>query len=74
MDRARGWAGIGWDGATPSHCEPARSGVHNGAVGAGISGEMVRDMMLDCVERRFDAVHALAPVQWLADNARHIPT
>ena len=43
-------------------------------MGAGISGEMVRDMMLDCVERRFDAVHALAPVQWLADNARHIPT
>ena len=24
--------------------------------GGGISGEMIRDMMLDCVERRFDAV------------------
>lgn len=37
-------------------------------VGAGISGEMVRDMMLECVERRFDAVRAPQPVQWLADN------
>jgi transposase InsO family protein len=37
-------------------------------VGAGISGEMVRDMMLECVERRFDTVRALEPVQWLADN------
>ena len=36
--------------------------------GAGISGEMVRDMMLECVERRFDAVRAPQPVQWLADN------
>jgi putative transposase len=36
--------------------------------GAGISGEMVRDMMLECVERRFDAVRAPEPVQWLADN------
>lgn len=37
-------------------------------IGAGISGEMVRDMMLACVERRFNAVRAPAPVQWLADN------
>ena len=29
---------------------------------------MVRDMMLECVERRFDAVRAPEPVQWLADN------
>ncbi len=36
--------------------------------GGGISGEMVRDMMLDCVERRFDAIRAPHPVQWLADN------
>jgi transposase InsO family protein len=36
--------------------------------GAGISGEMVRDMMLGCVERRFDAIRAPQPVQWLADN------
>lgn len=37
-------------------------------IGAGISGEMVRDMMLECVERRFDAFRAPEPVQWLADN------
>ena len=36
--------------------------------GTGISGEMVRDMMLDCVERRFEAIRAPQPVQWLADN------
>jgi transposase InsO family protein len=29
---------------------------------------MIRDMMLDCVERRFDAIRAPQPVQWLADN------
>lgn len=37
-------------------------------IGAGISGGMVRDMMLECVERRFDDVRAPVPVQWLADN------
>jgi transposase InsO family protein len=36
--------------------------------GGGISGEMIRDMMLDCVERRFNALRALFPVPWLADN------
>ena len=36
--------------------------------GAGISGEMVRDMMLGCVERRFGVIRAPQPVQWLADN------
>lgn len=36
--------------------------------GQGISGELVRDMMLDCVERRFGALRAPHPVQWLADN------
>jgi putative transposase len=36
--------------------------------GAGISGEMVRDMMIECVERRFDATRAPEPVQWLADS------
>lgn len=34
----------------------------------GISGEMVRDLMLACVERRFSAIRAPHPVQWLADN------
>lgn len=36
--------------------------------GGGISGEMIRDMMLACVEGRFGAVRAPHPVQWLADN------
>ncbi len=34
----------------------------------GISGEMVRDLMLACVERRFGVLRAPHPVQWLADN------
>lgn len=36
--------------------------------GAGISGDMIRDMMLDAVEKRFDALRAPHPVEWLADN------
>src|SRR5690348_10425482 len=35
---------------------------------SGISGEMVRDLMLDCVERRFNTSRAPHPMQWLADN------
>ena len=38
------------------------------ATTGGISGEMVRDLMLACVERRFAAIRAPHPVQWLADN------
>lgn len=38
------------------------------ATTAGISGEMIRDLMVECVERRFAAVRAPHPVQWLADN------
>ncbi len=34
----------------------------------GISGEMVRNLMLACVEQRFGACRAPHPVQWLADN------
>lgn len=34
----------------------------------GVSGEMVRDLMLACVERRFGSLRAPHPVQWLADN------
>jgi transposase InsO family protein len=34
----------------------------------GVSGEMVRDLMLACVEKRFNALRAPHPVQWLADN------
>ena len=38
------------------------------ASAGGISGEMVRDLMLACVERRFSAIRAPRPVQWLSDN------
>jgi putative transposase len=38
------------------------------ATTAGISGEMIRDMMVHCVEQRFDAIRAPHPVQWLSDN------
>ena len=35
---------------------------------AGISGEMIRDMMVGCVEKRFGAIRAPHRVQWLSDN------
>src|SRR5438105_1132614 len=38
------------------------------ATTAGISGEMIRDMMVGCVEQRFGAMRAPQPVQWLSDN------
>ena len=38
------------------------------ATTAGISGEMIRDMMVDCVEKRFGKIRAPHPVQWLSDN------
>jgi transposase InsO family protein len=34
----------------------------------GISGEMIRDLMLEAVERRFGEAHTPHPVQWLSDN------
>lgn len=34
----------------------------------GISSEMIQDMMLECVEKRFRTGRALRPVQWLSDN------
>ena len=34
----------------------------------GISGSMVRDLMLETVERRFGAIKAPHPVEWLSDN------
>jgi len=39
-----------------------------GATTAGISGEMIRDMMVHCVEQRFGTIRAPHPVQWLSDN------
>ena len=38
------------------------------ATTAGISGEMIRDMMIECVERRFGGSRAPHNVQWLTDN------
>ena len=38
------------------------------ATTAGISGEMIRDMMVHSVEQRFGTLRAPHPVQWLSDN------
>jgi putative transposase len=38
------------------------------ATTAGISGEMIRDMMVRCVEQRFGDIRTPHPVQWLSDN------
>ena len=38
------------------------------ATTAGISGEMIRDMMVHCVEQRFGDIRAPCKVQWLSDN------
>ena len=38
------------------------------ATTAGISGEMIRDMMVECVEHRFGGIRAPHKVQWLTDN------
>ena len=38
------------------------------ATTGGISGEMIRDLMLESVERRFGALQAPEPLQWLSDN------
>jgi transposase InsO family protein len=38
------------------------------ATTAGISGEMIRDMMVRCVEQCFGTIRAPHPVQWLSDN------
>lgn len=38
------------------------------ATTAGISSEMVQDLMLACVEQRFGILKAPRPVEWLSDN------
>lgn len=35
---------------------------------AGVSGEMVRDLMVEAVERRFGRAKTPQPVEWLSDN------
>jgi putative transposase len=37
-------------------------------VGSGISGSMIRDMMLEAVESRFGTLQAPTPLEWLTDN------
>ena len=39
------------------------------ATTGGIGGDMVQDLMLHCVETRFNALQAPWPVEWLSDNA-----
>ena len=36
--------------------------------GGGISGSMVRDLMLEAIERRFDAIKVPHQIEWLSDN------
>jgi putative transposase len=38
------------------------------ATTAGISGEMIRDLMVECVGTRFETSRAPNSVQWLSDN------
>ena len=38
------------------------------ATTSGVSGEMVRDLMIACVERRFGSTRTPHPVDWLSDN------
>ena len=38
------------------------------ATTGGVSGEMVRDLMVACVERRFRSTRTENPVEWLSDN------
>jgi transposase InsO family protein len=38
------------------------------AATTGISGEMIRDLMVGCVESRFGTVKTPHQVQWLSDN------
>lgn len=47
-------------------CDREILGWH--ATTSGISGEMVRDLMVACVERRFETTRTTQPVEWLSDN------
>ena len=39
------------------------------ATTGGIDGGMIQDLMLHCIEKRFNALQAPWPVEWLSDNA-----
>lgn len=45
-----------------------REVMGHAAAAGGVSGEMIRDLMVVCVERRFGALPAPHPVEWLSDN------
>jgi transposase InsO family protein len=45
-----------------------REVISHVAASGGISGEMVRDLMVECVERRFGQDRTPHPVEWLSDN------
>ena len=45
-----------------------RENIARQASTGSISGKMVRDLVLACVERRLSAQRAPHPAQWLADN------
>jgi transposase InsO family protein len=58
--------------ALDSHDREAISWV---ATTAGISGEMIRGMMVQCVEQRFGDTRAAHKVQWLTDHGSiFVPT
>jgi len=45
-----------------------REVVGHVATTGGVSGEMIRDLMLECVEKRFGSAPASHRVEWLSDN------
>ena len=45
-----------------------REVISHVATTGGISGSMIRDLMLESVERRFGETHTPHPVEWLSDN------
>ena len=49
-------------------CSPPRTPDPHSATTTGISGEMVRDLMVTAVERRFATFRAPRRLQWLSDN------
>lgn len=38
------------------------------ATTGGISGDLVRDLMVEAIESRFDGAERIAPIEWLTDN------
>ncbi|MGY3506940.1 transposase InsO family protein [Bradyrhizobium sp. USDA 4472] len=59
------WGTVFADPVVATHDREVISWV---ATTAGISGEMIRDMMVHCVEQRFADIRAPRKVQWLTDN------